>query len=254
MSDIGNPRVPVTRTSMGMGMVLYPVAGISFIRGHEYEMAIPIGYVLVPISNSKPKQPPQVIEPCTVSNIVFSINFLHSSFIVLFKRLSLHILFLSRHVIYISCSLYINTYMIDMFCSTFLYVCIFLLSNIIYIIFFFNVLLKVLKWIERMKKNLYIQRTEDSPLYLDDAIQRMLDIGEQISLIFSIPKLQRLLLEPTLNLPHTYYFALQCCCSQNNCLYLHQYKLSIMGPAESSFLGIFFTPVVMAIQSRRQSN
>jgi hypothetical protein len=58
MSDIGNPRVPVTRTSMGMGMVLYPVAGISFIRGHEYEMAIPIGYVLVPISNSKPKQPP----------------------------------------------------------------------------------------------------------------------------------------------------------------------------------------------------
>jgi hypothetical protein len=53
----GNPRVPVTRSGTGMGINLYPSAGMGFLtgvfflRGHGYGLVLPSGYVPVAILN-----------------------------------------------------------------------------------------------------------------------------------------------------------------------------------------------------------
>ena len=55
LSGTGNPWVPVTRSGTGMGVYLYPSAGMGFLtgmfslRGHGYGLVIPSGYVPVAI-------------------------------------------------------------------------------------------------------------------------------------------------------------------------------------------------------------
>jgi hypothetical protein len=51
---IGNPRVPITRSGMGMGVYLYPSTGIGFLTGMFFFMGTgmgslyPVGTYLLP--------------------------------------------------------------------------------------------------------------------------------------------------------------------------------------------------------------